>query len=111
MARPRRTTTQRGLGHTHQRDRAAQLPKHIGTRCPCTAKTCRHHPGKPCHAVLDSTAEWDHSTPRALGGTHADRFLCPPCNRSLGAVLGNQLRRHRTHTATTTTRTTTSRTW
>ncbi len=69
------TTTARGLGHEHQKRRAKLLRSHIdGTPC----AWC----GEPMYLAQDLDA--DHSVPRALGGTHADRLLHAACNRSRG---------------------------
>ena len=88
--RDRRTTTQRGLGADHQRQRAALLPLFVGTPCPC--RGCPRHRG-PCGTVLTArNMDFDHATPRVLGGARATRFLCRRCNRSRGAALGNRLR-------------------
>lgn len=94
---PARTTTQRGLGWTHQQRRAAMLRRHVdGTPCPCRPEDCG--PGCPCRAAgrplpmhrdprLNADhmpLEADHTQPRSLGGTHADRLMLATCNRSRG---------------------------
>lgn len=67
------TTTQQGLGHAHQRRRAALLAMHV-EGSPCAE--C----GKPMYSWQRLDA--DHSVERACGGTVADRLLhASPCNR------------------------------
>lgn len=95
--RPQPTTSDRGLGWAHQRQRAGLLRRHRdGTPCPCT--DCG--PGCPCRAAglppgrglpmwkdkrrnpAGMALEADHSLARAHGGTTADRLLHALCNRS-----------------------------
>lgn len=86
---PNRNTTDRGLGYTHQKRRRQLLPAALNTPCPAaTSPRCTGLMTDPRRMDLD------HTIPRALGGTHGDRIICSPCNRSAGARLGNQLRRH-----------------
>jgi hypothetical protein len=82
----RGSTTQRGLGAEHRARRRALLPAAIGTRCPIGLPGCDGIMTDPTRMDLD------HTTPRALGGTHGDRIACSRCNRSSGATLGNRLR-------------------
>ena len=80
----RLTTTQRGLGHPHQRDRRRQL---AGLR-----------DGQPCPRCGHPMYRWqyldlDHVIPRALGGTGGPAVLTHRyCNRSVGAKMGNRMR-------------------
>jgi len=84
VARWQGTTTQRGLGYTHQAHKKKLL--------------AALRPGQPCprcgepmwpHQPLDR----DHTTPRALGGKDSRGVLSHAhCNRSAGARLGNRLR-------------------
>lgn len=89
MPRYRGTTTQRGLGSPHQRERKRQYALLIPGRTICWR--C----GQPMwpHQQLDL----DHVEPRALNpgkpprpGT--TRLTHRRCNRSAGSVLGNKLR-------------------
>jgi 5-methylcytosine-specific restriction endonuclease McrA len=69
------TTTERGLGWSHQKRRATLLRQLVdGT-------PCGH-----CHQPMFKTQalDADHSVPRSLGGTQADRLLHMSCNRSRG---------------------------
>jgi len=69
------TTTERGLGHEHQKARVALLARHVdGTPC----WWC----GQPMYR--SQALEADHSTSRAKGGTRADRLLHDLCNRQRG---------------------------
>lgn len=69
------TTTQRGLGWQHQKQRKALLAKHRdGDLC--------EHCGEPMFKTQPLQA--DHSVPRSLGGTKADRLLHAWCNESRG---------------------------
>lgn len=91
-----KTTTQRGLGWDHQKRRASLLRKHIdGTLCRCQpdcgpACLCVGTEGLPMWRDPARNAdgmplEADHTLPRSLGGTRADRLLLATCNRSRGA--------------------------
>lgn len=71
---PTPTSKERGLGIEHQRNRARDLPKAYGT--PCDACGNLMLPGQ----ALD----YDHETPRSMGGTQATRFRHASCNRSMG---------------------------
>jgi hypothetical protein len=79
------TTTSRGLGWTHQQQRARLLPHAIGTRCPIRGPRCDGIMVNPKRMHLD------HSTPRALGGTVGDRIVCMPCNLWMGGRLARRL--------------------
>lgn len=84
----RGTTTQRGLGYTHQQLRARLLPTAYGKPCP--------HCGRIMHRGMK--LELDHIVPRMLGGTTTPtnvRIVCAACNHAHGARLGNQLRHTR----------------
>lgn len=93
----RRTTTQRGLGWTHQKHRAGLLRRHLdGTPCPCSRLDCG--PGCPCRRAGRGLPMWrdptrnvdgmaleaDHQLARSRGGRVADRLLLATCNRSRG---------------------------
>jgi 5-methylcytosine-specific restriction endonuclease McrA len=74
------TTTERGLGWTHQQRREQLLEQHIdGMLC----GECRQPMWRDLQA-LDA----DHSLPRSLGGTQADRLLHRSCNRRRGNGTG-----------------------
>lgn len=80
------TTTKAGLGWAHQKRRGVLLDRHVdGTPC----AVC----GRPMYRSQRLQA--DHSVPRALGGTEADRLLHGRCNESRGARLGNRMRTRR----------------
>lgn len=69
------TTTQRGLGWQHQKQRARLLRQHQdGDLC--------GHCGKPMYKSQPLQA--DHTLPRSMGGTKADRLLHAWCNESRG---------------------------
>jgi hypothetical protein len=79
------TTTARGLGHEHQQQRArllADTPD--GMPCPLC-----HQPMYP--QSDPSSVHADHTLPRSLGGTIADRLVHARCNMS----RGNGTRRRR----------------
>jgi len=90
----KRTTTAKGLGWTHQKQRAALMAKHVdGTLCPCQPGC---GPGCPC--VDDPLPMYrdprmnidgrplaaDHQLSRSQGGTRANRLLLATCNESRG---------------------------
>ena len=70
-----RTTTQKGLGHRHQQNRARLITRHIdGTPCWWCGKRmfrdkARNRDGRALHA--------DHDTPRSRGGSNRN----PPTPR------------------------------
>src|SRR5687767_14145805 len=94
----RKTTTERGLGWEHQKNRRRLIAKHIdGTPCPCgVGREC----GKACicraagralpmyrSAALNADGlplQADHSIARAQGGMKADRLMLATCNASRG---------------------------
>ena len=96
-----KSTTKRGLGWDHQRQRQRLLADHVdGSPCPCLgdpADPCG--PGCICRPVghgrpmfrsparnPDGMAlEADHTLARSRGGTKADRLMLATCNRSRGA--------------------------
>ncbi|WP_182612085.1 MULTISPECIES: hypothetical protein [unclassified Dietzia] len=79
-----RTTTQRGLGHTHRRNRAGLLAQlHDGTPCWWCGRGMYREPannpdGRALHA--------DHTRARSKGNTAgaADRLLHDLCNKQRG---------------------------
>jgi 5-methylcytosine-specific restriction endonuclease McrA len=73
------TTTQRGLGWSHQK-RRAYLLRNLTDGTPCA------HCGQPMYRT--QKLEADHTLPRSQGGTTADRLLHMRCNRQLGGQLG-----------------------
>jgi hypothetical protein len=92
------TTTQRGLGWSHQQRKAKLIRGHKdGAPCPCLdlddcgpACPCRQagH-GLPMHKdpalnVDGRPLEADHTRARSQGGGLADRLLLAVCNRSRG---------------------------
>ena len=84
--RARRTTTEAGLGNEHQR-RRRETPVPWGSLCPLGC-------GQPL--VPGQRLQFDHATPRALGGTGEDsRWVHGRCNEAAGARLGNRLRARR----------------
>ncbi|PQM45676.1 hypothetical protein C1Y40_04120 [Mycobacterium talmoniae] len=79
----RRSTVQRGLGYRHKQQVAALKRQHIeGTPC----WWC----GEPMY--LAQGLAGDHSIPRAVGGTVADRLLHGPCNSERGDGSRDHLR-------------------
>lgn len=76
---PPKTTTERGLGWDHRKQRERLLRNHVdGTVCwwcarPMYREAAKNWDGKPLEA--------DHSLARSHGGTKADRLLCSTCNR------------------------------
>ena len=99
MAGRQKTTSQRGLGWSHQQQRRRLLAQHKdGTRCPCLLDDtcgdgCLCRPagrGLPMYRDAASNPdgmplEADHTLARSQGGTKADRLLLATCNRSRGA--------------------------
>ena len=83
VRRPRTTTTERGLGYEHQKNRKRLLANHIDGK-PCW--WC----GRPMY--LADTRNWDnealaadHTLTRAMhNGTKADRLLHGICNKQRG---------------------------
>lgn len=73
----RGSTSERGYGTQHQRDRRRLLPAAYGELCPF------------CDEVMVEGQEldFDHSTPVAHGGVRADRFAHADCNRRAGATV------------------------
>jgi|SRR5215475_1659641 len=99
--RPRLTTTQRGLGAAHQRDRETMIAAMVdGTACPrrsiCGGLPMFSTPQAAAAAGLPRklwNVNADHVIPRALGGANGPKVLAHEhCNKSAGAVLGNKLR-------------------
>jgi hypothetical protein len=78
------STTNKGLGWSHQKARAAMPPPH-GDPCPFCCQPMWPH--QRLHA--------DHPTARVLGGGDTLRWAHGRCNESAGASLGNLLRRQR----------------
>jgi hypothetical protein len=84
------STTARGLGYTHQQAVLALFRALVdGALC----WWC----GKPMHA--EPSRNWDgrklrgdHSIPRAMGGTRADRLLHATCNEQRGDGRRDHLR-------------------
>ncbi|WJJ10806.1 hypothetical protein P9990_19835 [Prescottella equi] len=94
-----RTTTQKGLGWQHQKDRDALLRAHVdGTPCWwCGLPMYRdrtenwdHNPTSNDRASGSLAA--DHSRARADGGTKADRLLHGICNKQRQAGSRDHLR-------------------
>lgn len=80
------STTERGLGWSHQRAREFLLKTTPdGTPCP--------YCGLPMLLTVHKL-DADHSQPRSLGGTRADRLAHASCNRSHGNGTRPR-RRHR----------------
>jgi hypothetical protein len=80
------STTTRGLGYEHQKQRRLLLPYAIGRVCPLCpyvmTKAQAYAPVKGGHGL-----DLDHSLPRSLGGTVGDRIVHAWCNRSRGNGL------------------------
>lgn len=78
----KRTTTQRGLGYRHRKQRDYLISVHVdGTACwwcgePMYRDPDRNPDGRPLSA--------DHTVPRSKGGTLADRLLHWQCNTDRG---------------------------
>lgn len=82
--RSRRSTTELGLGWEHQKRRAS-TPVPYGTVCPLGC-------GRPL--LPGQRLQFDHGTPRALGGDGSDsRWAHGKCNEAAGGRLGNRMRR------------------
>lgn len=75
-----KTTTERGLGWNHQKQREYLLRIHVdGSLCwwcgdPMYRAAARNHD--------EASLEADHSVARSQGGKKADRLLHSTCNRS-----------------------------
>ncbi|MFC9555565.1 hypothetical protein ACFTWF_32540 [Rhodococcus sp. NPDC056960] len=88
--RPARTTTEKGLGWQHQKQRDRLLRAHTdGTACwwcdqPMYRDKTRNHDGEALAA--------DHTHARANGGTTADRLLHGRCNKERGKGDRDHLR-------------------
>lgn len=85
----RPSSTIRGLGYEHRRERARLLPAAYGQTCPF------HTVDPRCPGVMEQgqALDLDHSVPRALGGHAAPRRMAHAgCNRRAGARLGGKLR-------------------
>jgi hypothetical protein len=83
MAGPRKTTTQQGLGWSHQKARAKALREmQEGEPCPfCALPMSKEEP-----------LDFDHVIPRSQGGTDGPRRLShASCNRQAGGRLGARL--------------------
>lgn len=86
--RARQTTTERGLGHGHQRLREQLLPGAYGKPCP----KC----GEPM--LPGQELDLGHAQDRAVYGAHnqgARQMEHARCNRQSGQALGSALRRAR----------------
>ncbi|MFI8773748.1 hypothetical protein ACIGKQ_16480 [Gordonia sp. NPDC062954] len=91
MSRPRKTTTQRGLGWDHQQHARGLKSKHVdGTPCwwcgrPMYRDRTRNFDYDPTSRdPASGSLAADHSQPRAHGGTKADRLLHGLCNKERG---------------------------
>lgn len=80
MSTAKPTTTERGLGWQHQKQREYLLRIHVdGSPCWwCGEPMFRVPERNPDEAPLEA----DHSTARSQGGKKADRLLHSTCNRS-----------------------------
>lgn len=83
-----KTTTDRGLGWTHQKQREQLLRAHVdGTPCwwcdrPMYRDRTRNWDYDPTSTdAASGSLAADHSQARAHGGTHADRLLHGRCNK------------------------------
>lgn len=76
-----RSTTQRGLGWSHQRERKAAMAVFAdGSPCPFC--------GRPMFRW--QRLHWDHSVPRVVGGNGPRRWAHGKCNEQAGARLGHR---------------------
>lgn len=88
--KPRPTSTQRGLGWDHTRNRERLMRRHRdGARCwwcgvPMWSDAARNPDHRPLHA--------DHTRARSRGGTVADRLLHASCNEARGDGSHDHLR-------------------
>lgn len=83
MSGPRKTTTQQGLGWSHQKARAKAMRElREGEACPfCGDGMFR-----------EQALDYDHVIPRSQGGTDGPRRLShASCNRQAGGRLGARL--------------------
>ena len=79
-------TTARGLGADHQRKRKALLPLAYGRPCPFCG----------CVMRQGQALDLDHQVMRMFGGADGPvRIAHAGCNRSMGAKIGNRLRKRR----------------
>lgn len=85
-----KSTTQRGLGWSHQKQRERLMQLHVdGTSCWwCDAPMYRDAGRNFDGAALNA----DHSQARAHGGTKADRLLHGKCNKERGDGSRDHLR-------------------
>lgn len=97
MAWPRSkpSSTERGLGHAHQKERARLLAEAVGRLCPY------HGIDPKCPGIMTEPTRdlhLDHGRPRALGGQTGDgtgRIAHGACNQRAGARLAHRLRAQR----------------
>ena len=85
MPKTHGTTTERGLGWDHQKERARLLPFAYHTACPM------------CGATMwpDQQLDLDHRLPRVFGGSTAEgggQIVHASCNRAEGARIRAALR-------------------
>jgi hypothetical protein len=80
---PRKTTTQQGLGWSHQKARAKALREmQEGEDCPFCGEGM----------YREQKLDYDHVVPRSQGGTDGPRRLShASCNRQAGGRLGAKL--------------------
>ncbi|QDP44204.1 HNH endonuclease [Gordonia phage JuJu] len=89
---PRKTTTQKHLGWSHQQNARHLKAQHVdGTPCwwcgrPMWRDRTRNYDYNP-HSTDPASGSLaaDHSHPRAHGGRKADRLLHGQCNKERGA--------------------------
>jgi hypothetical protein len=83
MARWKGTTTQRGLGWSHVRDRRGKMAAlRDGEPCPYCGRGM----------FRGQALELDHYPGRVFGGPQVTRLAHARCNRAAGARMGNRLR-------------------
>ncbi|MGH8867088.1 MAG: hypothetical protein ACRDYU_03720 [Actinomycetes bacterium] len=82
------TTTERGYGWDHQRQRQAALAE-LGVTGVAPCPICGEA------MTLDMHLDYDHVIPLALGGRGPKRLTHRSCNRRRGQALGQKLRRRR----------------
>lgn len=93
------STTQRGLGHQHQRARKAALAAlRDGDPCARCEQRGVYH---PMYRAAASLLDLDDFPGRMFGGPQVKRLSYRACNRSHGAALGNRTRGFTLRAATT----------
>lgn len=79
---PAKTTTQKGLGWAHQKQRERLLSQHVDGTC-CWWCDRPMYEARELNWDREALAA-DHSLARVNGGTKADRLLHGKCNKARG---------------------------